>query len=410
MQDEKRSVSVQELIQATLSHMEAVGYTYMTRESHIYAYRAVARYAENTHQARYTEEVGQNFLQHSMNRTPPLSARRLCILQLSVRWLDHVLAEDFDWRPDMERCKKYARSRYDSIVIAYEAYLKATEKADDYVRRRTHAAARFLQFVDDSGIDSLENLTLQCIHAGFQAAISKDAFHNGISAFLKYAWRQGLTPMNMSALVPSVRRHKPVPSVFSPEEVEIFLAAIDRAKKNGKRNYAIALLAARLGIRASDIANLSFKNIRFDKETIELVQIKTKEPITLPLLPEIRAALIDYMENERPSFDSDKIFLKSTGLIQSRTICAFIQDVFLVSGIDLKGRHYGPHALRASLATALLDEGHGYLMIQKALGHRTPDAAQSYVKVEADRLRTCALAVPKPSAKFARLLGLAVEA
>jgi integrase len=218
-----------------------------------------------------------------------------------------------------------------------------------------------------------------------------------------------LTIQDFSVIVPSVSRHIPVPSVYSPEEVEKIIQTAKSSKSCGKRNHAIVLIAARLGLRSCDIASLCFENLCNEKKTIELIQAKTKEAILLPLLPEIIAAIDDYTASERPESDNRHIFLKVCQPIgeplQGHTIYTIVSDTVEKSGIDVKGRRCGAHALRASLATALLNEGNSHAAIRAALGHKSPQALKSYVKTEVERLRDYALLFPSQAGVLQRIWG-----
>jgi integrase len=142
---------------------------------------------------------------------------------------------------------------------------------------------------------------------------------------------------------------------------------------------------------------------------IEITQIKTKEPLMLPLLPEILEALDDYINNERPESGSEIIFLYNdtlhSGSIQPHTIYGIVSRIIDASGVDTAGRRRGAHALRSSLATALLSEGYSHREVQGALGQKSPEAVKFYAKTEVENLREYALPVPPPSGIFAKKLG-----
>jgi len=110
-----------------------------------------------------------------------------------------------------------------------------------------------------------------------------------------------------------------------------------RDEPGGKRAYAVILLVACLGLRNSDVCNLKFENIDFDHKEISFVQVKTKKPNTLPLLPEVESALVDYIQNERPLSDVPFIFINrrmlpyramSTSIIKHR-----LEKLFINTGI-----------------------------------------------------------------------------
>ena len=85
-------------------------------------------------------------------------------------------------------------------------------------------------------------------------------------------------------------------SVYSADEINTILESIDRTTNTGKRNYCIVLIAARLGLRSCEIAGLTFSNINYSSDVIQLIQKKTGEPIEFPLLPEIKESLQDYIK------------------------------------------------------------------------------------------------------------------
>jgi site-specific recombinase XerD len=151
---------------------------------------------------------------------------------------------------------------------------------------------------------------------------------------------------------------------------------------------------------------MKFNCICPDTETIEIVQSKTKQALTLPLLEDVKAAINDYVENARPPSVDEHIFLKMRGYgsILPQTITSNIRRIFEKSGINLSGRRHGSHALRSSLASALLAEGNDFSAIQKVLGQRDIQSTRSYVRADIEKLRTNALPIPVPSENYERLL------
>jgi len=195
--------------------------------------------------------------------------------------------------------------------------------------------------------------------------------------------------------------------------VEKIIEVSAYSKLCGKRNRAIVLIAARLGLRSCDIANMQFENINDRCQTIELTQAKTGVPIVLPLLPEIDEAIRDYVDNERAEVANDLIFLRASPpfaeAIKPHTVYEIVSRIIDAAVIDPNGRRRGAHALRSSLATALLNEGNDYRAIQEALGQKSPNAVKSYVKTDVENLRDYALPVPPPSGSFAVELGSGVN-
>jgi integrase len=192
--------------------------------------------------------------------------------------------------------------------------------------------------------------------------------------------------------------------VYSGDEVARLLASVDRSTCIGKRDYAILMLAAHLGLRSSDIVNLSFKDIDHMAKTITIIQTKTSRPLTLVMNSDVEEAIADYIKNARPPSSNDKIFQGSQAPYAPLTAgagYAIAHKCFSRAGIAPQGRRRGTHALRMSYATALVATGIPYAVLQEALGHDDPESAKYYVRVDIRRLRTCALNVPKPTGAFA---------
>ncbi|MBE3556686.1 MAG: tyrosine-type recombinase/integrase [Firmicutes bacterium] len=94
---------------------------------------------------------------------------------------------------------------------------------------------------------------------------------------------------NLSLHLPKVRviRQAFIPSSWNPEDVGKLLAAIDRANPRGKRDYAILLMVIRLGLRVSDIRNLTLSNVNWPRKCLSIVMTKTQRSLELPLLDDV---------------------------------------------------------------------------------------------------------------------------
>lgn len=190
---------------------------------------------------------------------------------------------------------------------------------------------------------------------------------------------------------------KKIPSVYTPEEVERIIATPDRSHPQGKRDYAMILLATRYGLRVSDIIGLRFTNIDWEKNLLKVNQIKTSKPICLPLSEEVGTAIIDYIRHGRPDVDSPFVFLTAHAPykeLSSNVLSANIMSWMHYAGIDSTNKRAGAHAMRHSLATNLLGANETLPVISEILGHSTTESTSVYLKVNYDQLRQCALDVP----------------
>jgi integrase len=194
-----------------------------------------------------------------------------------------------------------------------------------------------------------------------------------------------------------------IPSFYSEEEVRKIEHSINKTDGVGKRDYAMVLLASRLGLRISDIAGLCFKNIDWDKNQIKLIQYKTGNPIVLPLLPIVGNAIIDYLRYGRKKSSSEKVFLSCRAPympITSKAINLAIMRAFKASGVEINKRHHGGHALRFSLAQRMLELNTPMPIISEALGHRNRDVTREYIRIDLPLLQKCSLDVPAVDDSF----------
>lgn len=388
-----------ELTAKMLSEMKLDNYSYKaTIRSVNYIYRALNQFCDDNYNGIYSSDAGQAFIKLNAGRVPTLSKAHMNTYKNSIARLDHALDGDYHWKPVSKEKQAYASSCFNGILTYYEDYLVQTRKTEPDIRNRIHILARFLAHVETSNITEISSITALVIYSGFEQTGSKDEFCKSVKSFFRYAYRRDLINKDISFLVPEFTRHTPIPTAYTSDEVSVILESIDRSTDAGKRNYCIVVIAARLGLRSCDIAGLTFENICTNDNTIRLIQKKTCEPIAFPLLKEIKDALDEYTKHARPSSNEPYLFMNVPQLsvrpLTPNNIYTIVSRIIDKSGVNTTNKRRGAHALRSSLASQLLEEGNSYSVIQKVLGHTSPEAAKYYVKIEIDKLRECALEVP----------------
>lgn len=354
----------------------------------------------------YTEEMGRQYLEYICVPTPLYPISSIKRHRVSIDRLNCTL-NGVPWKPRRKSSAIRKECCYDELLNDYTVHLIRSGKMPRYVKANNLSVYRFLSFVEQNECFSLENLSVELIHESFKAATNKTKFRDFIRKFLKYLYTRKLIRMDLSLAVPSTVRKQGVTPVYTIDEVERLLSSINRETEAGKRDYAMTLIAARLGLRVSDIAGLRFDNLHEGKASIEIIQAKTKQPLTLPLLKDVRDAIFDYANHCRQNNQLKHIFLQIGGYepLSPQGVSKAIAEKFKHSGIDSKNRRRGAHALRASLATALLSEGNNYATIQKTLGHKDIQTVNSYAKTDVFQLCGCALKVPVASGNFLSAIG-----
>lgn len=198
-----------------------------------------------------------------------------------------------------------------------------------------------------------------------------------------------------SGLTP--RGRKKLPTVWSEDDIRRLLESVDLTNPNGKRNYAMLLLAARLGLRIGDIRDLQLSDIDWQACTLTIVQNKTKEPLTLPIPADVGWAIIDYLKNGRTVTESGNIFVRHVPPYDGFAITSNLHNIMTKAisnaGIPCEGKPGGFHTLRHSLATHLLQGGVESTTISDILGHTSPETVKHYLQADTSSLRRCALEV-----------------
>ena len=218
-----------------------------------------------------------------------------------------------------------------------------------------------------------------------------------LRSFLRFVFLRGETEMNLALAAPTVRqwRLSGVPRHLPTEDVEQLLRACDRSSPTGRRNHAILLLLARLGLRASEIVTLELVDLRWREGEIA-VHGKGKVYERLPLVPDVGEALALYLRKDRPTCRSRRVFLcmraPHRGFSHPSTVSTIVARTLARAGLEPPTR--GAHLLRHSLATTMVRSGASFAEIGQVLRHRSPTATEIYAKLDFGALRDIALPWP----------------
>lgn len=264
----------------------------------------------------------------------------------------------------------------------------------------------FLSYLGKVGLTRLQDIMGSDI-TEFILILSNKEFYPELRGFLRYLLIQGYIEKDFSTLVPRYNRGIRIPETYDISEISAVENSVDRTVSPGKRDYAMLLLASRLGMRAGDIASLELNSLDFENQRIRFTQNKTGGYSDLYMISEIKEALLDYISTERPISSSDNVFLKSFAPYKeiSYSVVSFaIKKHMIRSGIDISKKKHGPHSLRASLASSMVNDGVSYESVRKVLGHDSQNAIKHYARLDIQLLRKCALKCPGPSKSLALFL------
>jgi site-specific recombinase XerD len=281
--------------------------------------------------------------------------------------------------------------------LIYRGYRKAT------IETNTQKTQLLIEYLTAQGVTSSENITIQHIE-GYMKTLEGYAvkyigtFLYVFRKYFSFLYERGYIGVDLTPMLPKVRtpRNASIPYVWSKEDLQKLLGAIDRADPKGKRDFAILLIAIRLGLRVGDIRSLKQSSIDWTRKTIKLEMIKTGQPIELPLLKDIGWAIIDYLRNGRPATNSECLFVRHKAPFNAfgdrNAFGRELRRYILKAGLNMPGNQYhGMHSLRSTLAGNMLDVKSPLPIISEALGHQSVNTTGIYLKIDVEGLRKCAV-------------------
>jgi site-specific recombinase XerD len=294
---------------------------------------------------------------------------------------------------------------HDRIFNEFDAYLR-TERglAPKSIVRHLPIVRRFLHEVCPAGDDDLGKISQEEViryierHAQDWSPGTGKAMCWSLRAFLRYLYHQGLNPRALADCVPSIRRWKfaSLPTFLAAAQVQRALDGCDRATSMGRRDYAILMMLAKLGLRAGEVATLTLDDIDWRASEM-LVRAKGRQRARMPIPPDVGAAIVAYLRNGRPKSSCRRLFIRTlaprVGFASGCAITMIAKTVLDRVGIE-GCAHRGAHIFRHSLATELLRSGATLTEIGQLLRHESHDTTRIYAKVDIEALRTLSLPWP----------------
>ena len=380
------------------------GYARISVEIRLRLLSHLGRWMQRTRRpvADLCQDALETFLR-AYRRRLQLKASDRCTLRCFIEHLQHqgVIAVP-TVGPEHKESFMDVERRYEDHLLKERGLTTAT------VERYTWFVHRFLLSRFDQGQLSLKKLqasdvskfVLQNAHCtGPQRA---QLMVSALRSFFRFLTQEGEMQTDLAGFILSVpcRTLDGLPKYISKSEVEKVLANCDRGTPIGRRDYAILLLLARLGLRAGEVARLQLEDVEWRSGEIHVLgkgQVRDR----LPLLRDVGEALVNYLR-DRPRSPSRNVFLRMIaprGPFRKSSIVSMVVRQAL-SRAGLKPPHRGAHLLRHSLATGLLRSRASMAEVAELLRHRCLSNTEIYAKVDSQSLR--ALARPWPTTRGAK--------
>jgi len=296
-------------------------------------------------------------------------------------------------------------ARFRPLRDDYVASCRARGNAEATLVAKDKAASRFLAYLDETGTDlaalSVRDVSGFLLRQGRLRRKTIASLRSALADFLAFLAAAGRAPQGLAGRMPPHRhlRHESEPHLWTAGEIRRLLAVIDRQSATGKRDYAMILMTARLGLRISDLRSLELGDLDWRAKTLTIVQRKTGRPLSLPLLDDVGWAVIDYVAHGRPETACTRVFVRHRypfdAFGSASSLASRLSRHAARAGIEFPpGKVCGMHSLRGALAVAMIGGGTPVPVVSAVLGHASSDTTQAYyLRFDAERLRLCALDV-----------------
>ncbi len=396
-----KTMTVRELVAALDEQMREFGYA----ESSLRTYRdicaRIVHYFEDHGVERFNVDLGQKFIvEYGGDRYGTNGAlKNYC---RAVHMLSDLQQYGMIFK-QTPGAKKEFSAGFRSLFEAFVQHNRNRGIAEDSIRHLCWVLARFEDYLLKREVRTFQEVGGQQLNAYVETQVGYGrntvSFHiSYLNRLMKYALEQGYHTHDLSAAMPCVKygQSKRLPAVFTEDEIKRILENVNTNSPVGKRNYAIILLLARLGIRISDVLNLRFDSIDWERKRITIQQQKTGTQVELPLLEDVGWAMIDYLQNARPKTSCQNVFVCHNPPFDRihSWLAKDISRAVQKAGIRLpREKTAGTHIFRHSLATNLLNQGVGIDEIAQTLGHTSAESTEAYISLSMDTLRVCALEV-----------------
>jgi len=220
-----------------------------------------------------------------------------------------------------------------------------------------------------------------------------------LRSFLKFLQMKGLCEARLVKAVPSLPAWKlsRIPNSLTKEQLKKFLASFDRKMPTGRRDYAMALCLARLGLRAKEVTHLALDDMDWRSGTVRITSSKSRRFSSLPLPEDVGKAIVSYLRHGRPLTEERHLFvchhLHIGQPLQSDVLRNIIRRRFKQTGMKVSSG--GTHILRHTVATHMVQQGVSIKEVADFLRHRSLDTTMIYTKVNLPMLLEVALPWPR---------------
>ena len=376
--------------------------------------RLFLEWCENSKIREFNETVARTYCNEAaggFTLKDTMTANQKHTVRVVRMLLNFQDSREFEVRtPFKEYIFKTSLSKYIDSFLSFCLHVR--KLCNSSIEERKRCLHKFDNYLYDKGVD-LNDMNITLLEDYFSGLTKHQRRYvkDYLRGLFNYLYDTSILDKNYSKYIlkePKIRLKTELPSTYSTDEIKKIIESVNRSTAKGKRDYLILLLASEYGLRASDITSLRLKDIDWDNNKINIYQVKTGTPISLPLLASVGNAIIDYLKYGRPIVNEDIIIVQHENAykgkkLSSPTIHSIVTSAIKNANIqNWKERKHGPHALRHSLASNMLKKGVSLPIISTVLGHTSVETTKVYISVDIEKLRLCSLPIPPIHSQYFR--------
>ena len=397
--------SIITLIEKSLKEVKKIGCNDCTYKMYEQYYNGLIEFYKTKNTIYYSYEISVLFLKEKWD---------IDIIQGHIKHnqtikcrATKILDDVFKQREPKKRYYYTTISLSNNNQLLLDKYIEYNQKiglSNENIKNTRYFISRFLKHLENSEmmIQKLDILKINEYLSSFKS-INQITLKNYIfilKKFLCYLFENNIIDKKLENQLPNIKKAKnsKLPSVWNFNELNQVINSINRTTNKGKRDYAIIILAITTALRGCDIINLKLNNIDFKNNIITIIQKKTKQEVTIPLMDKTKKALLDYINNARPiNTKYQHLFLLCQSIVRPITSTSTLSTILkkYSNKIQLKNNQKrGIHSLRHTTLNYLFNDNETSLTtITEISGHYNVDSLNAYIKTDIKRLSEFTLSI-----------------
>lgn len=394
-------VNLRERIDYVVRCTQELGLSQVVLGRYVQNYEAVFLYCTEKAIDTFTYQEAADFFRLKCGENPQRSTAK------TTRKAAYTVARYFEtgkfsWKTVSVITNYPISEAYEGLTADFEQELSKRLRPGT-VRPEIIIVRQFLHFLEQAGVVDVFSSTTENVldfvrqeapnHKGSMPRLLRT-----LRNFVCFLRAKGIVDLDANRFLSTAGRcrQKTLPC-FTDDELQAIFSQIDRTTDQGRRDYAIFLLAVRTGMRASDISELKLTDICWAERTIQVIQKKTKAALLLPLPIDAGNAIADYILHSRPKVDNPYVFLRllppiSEAPINPSTFNITLRKYIEAAGIERTGWDGKSfHALRRTAGTKMVASGVHVSTVAQVLGHGTIESSKRYISLDTETMRECCL-------------------